>query len=267
LRQGFFFTGQRVPTTSQARGTDPAGLDPARFVICVQNHDQVGNRADGERLHHQIDAASYRAVCVLLLVAPQTPLLFMGQEWAATSPFLYFTHHHGVLGEQVTAGRRQEFAGFARFAATAALAAIPDPQALATFERSRLPWAEREREPHAGILRLHHRLLSLRASHPALQDAARGGFTVRALDDHTIALTRTNRGHSLLALVRLSSPGTVRLGAEWHDDRAGDVILSTEDRDITVDPLPMLWTPRRIDFARPGAIVVEWRGRGLAPNG
>ena len=78
-------------------------------MVCLQNHDQVGNRALGERLHHQIDPAAFRAVTVLLLCAPETPLLFMGQEWAATSPFLYFTDHEPRLGRLVTEGRRREF--------------------------------------------------------------------------------------------------------------------------------------------------------------
>jgi len=261
LRQGWFFTGQPLPTSGRLRGTAPDGLAPPRFVICVQNHDQVGNRADGERLHHQIDLDAYRAVCVLLLLAPQTPLLFMGQEWAATSPFQYFTHHHAALGEQVTRGRRQEFAGFARFS-TAALATIPDPQAIDTFERSRLAWPERDRPPHAGILRLHQRLLSLRASHPALRWATGGTFDVQALDAHTVALTRAHAGAALLTVVRLSSAGSVRVGLDRLD--AGDVLLSTEDPDVAVDPRPVLLTPGHVEFARPGAVVVQLRGRGIA---
>jgi maltooligosyltrehalose trehalohydrolase len=81
-------------------------------VVCLQNHDQVGNRALGERLNHQVEPAVYRAVSALLAFAPETPLLFMGQEWGATSPFLYFTDHEPALGRAITRGRREEFAAF-----------------------------------------------------------------------------------------------------------------------------------------------------------
>jgi maltooligosyltrehalose trehalohydrolase len=261
LRQGWFFTGQPLPASGRPRGTDPAGLDPARFVICVQNHDQVGNRATGERLHHEIPLAEYRAACTLLLLAPHTPLLFMGQEWAASSPFLFFTDHHAALGEQVTRGRRLEFAGFARFAA-AGLATIPDPQAIDTFESSRLAWAERDRPPHSGVLELHRRLLSLRASHPALQRTAGDAFDASALDAHTVALTRATADETLLTVVRLSSRGSVRV-----DSQGGDVLLTTEDSDLTPDPRPIGVTPTHVEFARPGAIVIRLSGRRIAPPG
>jgi len=262
LRRGWLFAGQPLPVSGRPRGTDPAGLAPPHFVFCVQNHDQVGNRADGERLHHQIELAAYRAACVLLLVAPQTPLLFMGQEWAASSPFLYFTDHHAALGEQVTRGRRQEFAGFAKFAA-AALATIPDPQASDTFERSKLQWAERERPPHAGILQLHRRLLALRATHPALRRPEYDTTGAQALDEHTVTITRTSAGQTLLAVVRLSSAGAVRAGFAGGIE-AGDVLLTTEDGDVAADPLPIRITPTHVEFARPGAVVVQLRGRGIA---
>jgi maltooligosyltrehalose trehalohydrolase len=93
LNRGWHFTGQYSAYLHEHRGTDPTGIPPRRFVFCIQNHDQIGNRALGDRLHHQIELSAYRAATVLLLCAPATPLLFMGQEWAATAPFLYFTDH------------------------------------------------------------------------------------------------------------------------------------------------------------------------------
>jgi maltooligosyltrehalose trehalohydrolase len=116
IRQGWFFTGQRSTHRGEARGTDPSGLALERFVVCLQNHDQVGNRAFGDRLHHQIGLPAYRAASVLLLTAPETPLLFMGQEWAASTPFLFFTDHPPELGRLVTKGRRREFRRFTAFA-------------------------------------------------------------------------------------------------------------------------------------------------------
>src|SRR5688572_2336888 len=164
IRQGWFYTGQVSPHTGHPRGSDPSALQPPQFVYCLQNHDQVGNRADGSRLHHRIDPAVYRAVTTLLLVLPHTPLLFMGQEWAAATPFQFFTDHNEELGRLVTAGRRAEFASFTGFG----LETVPDPQQRETFERSRLQWNELDAPDHAGVLRLYRRLLGLRRAHPAM---------------------------------------------------------------------------------------------------
>ncbi|WP_428263688.1 malto-oligosyltrehalose trehalohydrolase [Haliangium sp.] len=147
------------PHAGPRRGSerDPEWARPEQFVFCIQNHDQVGNRAQGDRLSDGIDLARYRALTALLLFCPQTPLLFMGQEWAATTPFQYFTDHEPELGEKVRAGRQREFAAFPDFAGDP-----PDPQAAATFERSRLDWAERNRMPHLGIRLLYRDLLNRR---------------------------------------------------------------------------------------------------------
>ncbi len=113
LKQGWLYTGQPSAHFKGTRGTPTDGLEPGRFVFCLQNHDQVGNRAFGERLNRQIDPAAFRAATVLLLTAPQTPLLFMGQEWGASTPFpLFFTDHESFWrsGRKVTERkRRREF--------------------------------------------------------------------------------------------------------------------------------------------------------------
>src|SRR5262249_42030338 len=115
LNQGWFYTGQYSLHLDTERGTDPRGVASRRFVICLQDHDQVGNRAFGDRLNQQIDRAAFRAASAVLLTAAQTPLLFMGQEWAASTPFLYFTDHDEDLGKIVTEGRRREFRHFVAF--------------------------------------------------------------------------------------------------------------------------------------------------------
>jgi maltooligosyltrehalose trehalohydrolase len=116
------------------RAAPTSGIPPHRFVVCIQNHDQVGNRALGSRLNADVDLPTYLAATVLLLSAPETPLLFMGQEWAATSPFLYFTDHHPELGRKVTEGRRRS-SGVPEFADEARVGSRP--QAASTFEASR----------------------------------------------------------------------------------------------------------------------------------
>ena len=169
LRQGWFYTGQVSAHARAPRGTDPAAADLPQFVLCIQNHDQVGNRADGARIHHQVDAAVYRALSVLLLMAPHTPLLFMGQQWAAGTPFQFFTDHHEELGRQVTAGRRAEFASFRRFGD----ADVPDPQQADTFDGSRLQWTELDHPDHARVMALYRRLMAIRQTHPAMRPHSR----------------------------------------------------------------------------------------------
>jgi maltooligosyltrehalose trehalohydrolase len=253
LRGGWFFTGQYSAYLGSPRGTDPSGVAPQRFVICVQNHDQVGNRAFGERLHQEIDLAAYRAATVLLLCAPETPLLFMGQEWAASSPFLFFTDHNPELGKLVTAGRRREFQSFSAFADPAVRERIPDPQAAATFERSRLRWAENATEPHAAMLRLYQALLTLRRAEPAFRDGW-NSFEAVAVDDAAIILRRG----ALVAVVQLHGAGEVRL-----DEPPGCVeqVLSTEDSRFACDPQPLRVELRNsavaLHFTRPGAVVLR----------
>ena len=114
LRQGWLFTGE-PQKDGILRGTSATDIEPEHFVHCITNHDQVGNRAYGERLNHSISPDAYRAASALLLTDPFTPMLFMGQEWGCSSPFLYFTDHHDQLGKGVTEGRRKEFAEFSDF--------------------------------------------------------------------------------------------------------------------------------------------------------
>ncbi len=230
IRRGWFYTGQVAPLSGRPRGAPADDVAPTRFVYCLQNHDQVGNRAFGERLHHQVTLAAYRAASALLLLAPQTPLLWMGQEWAASSPFLFFTDHHEELGRQVTAGRRREFAAFSAFRG----AEIPDPQAEATFRRSMLNRAERERPPHAGVLSLYRALLRLRREHPALRSD--GAFTVLPLGERIIALRREVSGTpepTLLVIVNLSGPAQVDLTSSPElappTGQGWTVLLDTED--------------------------------------
>lgn len=201
LRRGWFFEGHLRPTTGERRGTPADSLPYPAFIHCIQNHDQIGNRAFGDRLNHDIDLSAYRAASVLLLLDPATPLLFMGQEWAASTPFLFFTDHNPELGALVTQGRRAEFAGFSAFADETLRDQIPDPQAVETFTRSTLKWDERDRTPHADVLRLYRDLLELRASHPALRERSRGSVETAVLGPEALALRRASAGGSMLLLI------------------------------------------------------------------
>ena len=258
IRRGWFFTGQHSAFRGGPRGTDPAGITLERMIIALQNHDQIGNRAFGDRLNHQIEPAVFRAASALLLMAPETPLLFMGQEWAAGTPFQYFTDHHSRLGQLVTEGRRAEFSTFAALADEHRRARIPDPQARSTFEASMLDWTERGREPHAGIERLHRALLRLRREAPVDR------FEVTALGSDAIGLLRASASRdALLLVVRLRGAGEIALDG-WpaiEPHRDWRVVLTTED-EAFVDSAQRVGIDLDgrgplVRFARAAAIILQ----------
>jgi maltooligosyltrehalose trehalohydrolase len=256
IRQGWLFTGQHSQHLHEQRGTDPSRVPMQRFVVCVQNHDQIGNRAMGDRLHHAVDAPTWRAVSALLLTAPTTPLLFMGQEWAASTPFRYFTDLEPGLGRLVTEGRRREFKDFPEFADPASRDRIPDPQALETFQSSQLRWEERSRPEHATILALYRALLTLRRDHAAFgaSDALTGHAC--ALDPVTIAICRPAADGAYWIVARLKGAGVVDLTASGAP-HALATVLTTEDPEFAVDPQRPSLDGRRIRFQRPSAVILK----------
>src|SRR5205085_779994 len=198
---GWLFRGQEQPVTAEMRGGSTAGLAPRQFVYCISNHDQTGNRALGERLNHVITPAAHRAASALLCLVPQTPLLFMGQEWAASTPFQFFTDHHGKLGEAITQGRRREFQSFTAFRDPEMQEKIPDPQAPETFERSKLNWHELDKPEHSGTLLLHMEFLQLRRTHPAFRERTPETYLTLELDDGIVAILYGRPGEYTLAVV------------------------------------------------------------------
>ncbi len=158
LRQAWVYDGIYSPHRQRVHGRRRPGWRGSQFVVFAQNHDQVGNRAAGERSSALMSDGRLRVAAALLLTSPFVPMLFQGEEWGASTPFQYFTSHTDPgLGQEVSEGRRQEFADFGWDPAD-----VPDPQDPATFERSRLDWAELVKEPHAGLLAWHRELIALR---------------------------------------------------------------------------------------------------------
>jgi malto-oligosyltrehalose trehalohydrolase len=163
LAEGFAYQGEpSAYRDGAARGEPSASLPPTAFINLIQNHDQVGNRAFGERIGALASEEALRAMTALLLLAPSPPLLFMGQEFGADTPFLFFCDFGDDLAESVTEGRRREFARFERFADDNAGQAIPDPNDRQTFERSRLDWSTFPEVRHRQWLQFHRLLLQLR---------------------------------------------------------------------------------------------------------
>jgi maltooligosyltrehalose trehalohydrolase len=165
VRSGFLYQGQPSAWQGKRRGTPTAGFSAARFVTFLQNHDQVANSARGERLHQLTSPGRHRALTALLLLAPATPMLFQGQEFSASAPFLYFADHAGELARLVRAGRVEFLSQFPGIATPEGRACLPDPAGLDSFARCKVDHGERERHPEA--LALHHDLLALRRADPA----------------------------------------------------------------------------------------------------
>lgn len=177
LAEGFVYQGDASAyRKGEPRGTPSRDLPPSAFVLFLQNHDQIGNRPFGDRLTTHVDADMLEAAIALQLLSPHVPMIFMGEEDASTTPFLYFTDHAGELADAVREGRRREFAGFKGFAPGEGTSSIPDPNEPATFEQSR----PARHEAHGqGRRRLYRELLAIR--HQALERRLAGARSLGAV--------------------------------------------------------------------------------------
>jgi maltooligosyltrehalose trehalohydrolase len=202
INQGWHYSGQLKPTIAKPHGTPARHLPGRRFVVCAQNHDQIGNRARGERLGQLTDTGGLRVAAAVLALQPALPLYFQGEEWAAPEPFQYFVSHGDPgLVEAVRNGRREEFKSFAW------AGEVPDPQAEETFARSRVDWSKRDSPAGKAALDWHRSLLQLRREHPALQSDAHDQTEAR-VEDQTLLLRRFANGQELL-LVASFAEGAV----------------------------------------------------------
>src|SRR5690606_538875 len=177
LAEGFAFQGEHMPYRGEPRGEPSAALPPTAFVAFIQNHDQVGNRAFGDRLDATVKPEAMRAAAAAYLLLPQIPMLFMGEEWAAAQPFPFFCDFGPELADAVREGRRNEFARFPQFADPEVRRRIPDPMAEATFRSAKLGWDDRDKPPHAERLAWYRKALATRHAEivPLLHRCRRGG--------------------------------------------------------------------------------------------
>lgn len=164
LKYGFLYQGQNYTWQKKNRGTPCLGLSPNSFVIFIQNHDQIGNSGQGHRIHQLTDSGSLRAMTCLLLMSPGTPMLFQGQEFASSSPFLYFAEHSSDLNKLVHRGRKKFLSQFPHLSTKEVNSLIPDPSDLKSFLKSKLDFMERE--THQEIYLLHKDLIKLKKTDP-----------------------------------------------------------------------------------------------------
>ncbi len=228
LCQAWVYDGMWSPHRQRPHGRSPVGLAGHQFVVCTHNHDQVGNRAGGERKVALMSAGRLRIAAALLLTSPFTPMLFQGEEWGASSPFLYFTDHADPdLGRAVSEGRRNEFVHFGWDPEK-----VPDPQAAETFHRSKLDWTETAREPCAGLLDWYRQLIRLRRHRPELSDPRLDRVAVEVDEQQqTLVLVRgTVRVLVNLAAQDRSFPNPKGTGVL----AASDPGVRAEDRQILV---------------------------------
>jgi maltooligosyltrehalose trehalohydrolase len=193
LKQIFVYDWVYSKYRRRKHGRPVDGLSAHHFICFIQNHDQVGNRATGERLEHIVGMDRAKVAIGLVLTAPTIPLLFQGEEWAAATPFLYFADHEDPeMARAVSEGRKKEFAAFG-FAEKQ----IPDPEARETFERSKLNWDEVGEPHHAEMLDWVRRLIHLRRRSPTLNDGDLGHLTVRC-DEQKRWLSMDRRGMQVM---------------------------------------------------------------------
>ena len=220
LAEGFAFQGEVYKFDGKARGENSKTLPPTAFVNFLQNHDQIGNRACGDRMARLSTPEKLRAGLAILLLSPQVPMLFMGEEYAAEQPFLYFCDYQGDLAAAVRDGRRNEFAAFGAFA-DEQREKIPDPNALQTFIASQLDAQDRERSPHREWLAYTRELLRVRAEKVVpLIPAIVAGCGAYEVDDQALTVSWTTIGKGQLVL-------QANFGETPTASRAGEILFST----------------------------------------
>jgi maltooligosyltrehalose trehalohydrolase len=234
LERAWVYAGQYSEHRGRVHGRSPVGLSGHRFVVSVQNHDQVGNRATGERLGALTNGGQLRVAAALLLTSPFTPLLFQGEEWGAGTPFRYFTDHDDPdLARAVTDGRRFEFASFGWRPDD-----IPDPQDPATHESSVLDWDELSADPHDALLDWYAELIVLRRARPELTDGRWDAVRCDVGPDATAATgwIRFRRGRIEVAANLGTDDENFTVAPESSLLLASDDRITLSDGELTVPP-------------------------------
>jgi maltooligosyltrehalose trehalohydrolase len=246
LRCVFVYDGNYSAHRKRNHGRQVVGLSGHRFIGFVQNHDQVGNRAQGERISHESGAGRAKIAAALVLTAPFVPMLFQGEEFGASAPFLYFTDYDDPeLGRMISEGRKREFEAFGW-----APDQIPDPQNEQTFLRSRLNWAELTEQPHGSLLQWHKDLIHLRRSQSKLTDGNLNAVNVR-FDEEAQWLV-LERGTLCIACNLGKAPANIEVGSGAQILLASDDSIALTGANIQLGPdsVAVLSTAQASDSAR-----------------
>jgi maltooligosyltrehalose trehalohydrolase len=244
LTSAYVYDGRYSKFRRRHHGRPIDGLSGDRFVGYLQNHDQIGNRARGDRSAELMSFGRLKMGAAIVMASPFTPMLFQGEEWAASTPFQYFTDHQDLaLGNAVTEGRRSEFAAFGWD-----VNAIPDPQSIDTFERSRLDWTEISRPPHDEILRWYRQLIELRKRFACLADGRMDGVRVELDEDSRWLVIR--RDPIVVACNLAPAEQLVPLGRNANElllTSESDIKLVDEQVLLKPDSVAILHTATHID--------------------
>ena len=230
LRCVFVYDGNYSEHRGRNHGRHVVGLSGLRFIGFVQNHDQIGNRAKGERVSHEAGVGRSKIAAALVLTAPFVPMLFQGEEFGASAPFLYFTDYDDPeLGRAISEGRKKEFVAFGWSPDE-----IPDPQAEQSFLDSRLNWSELGEEPHASILQWHKDLIKLRRSTSELSDGNLNEVQVR-FDEGSQWLV-LQRGHYHIACNLGDNPADLEIGNDAQVLLASDASIAFSGANVKLGP-------------------------------
>jgi maltooligosyltrehalose trehalohydrolase len=246
IRHGFLYQGQWYSWQKKRRGTSSRGADPAVLVNYIQNHDQVANSARGQRIHQLSSPGKWRAITALLLLGPQTPMLFQGQEFAASSPFLFFADHEAELARRVRKGRAEFLSQFPSIGTRGTQERLPDPGDLATFQRCILDDAERT--GHREAIELHEDLLALRRNDAVFSTPRAHGVDGAVLSAEAFVL-RFARGEQERLLL-------VNLGRDFEMRRAPEPLLAAPEGQAW----RVLWSSEEVKYGGEGTPPVEREG-------
>jgi len=244
VKWGYLYQGQRYLWQKKRRGTPALDLEPARFVNFLENHDQIANSGRGLRCHQLSSMGRYKALTALILLAPGTPMLFQGQEFAASSPFVYFADHNPALARLVREGRFKFLAQFPTLALPEMQECLADPSDPRTFERCKLDLAERQH--HAEIYQMHRDLLKLRRDDPVFGRQRQRGIDGAVLTPHAFVIRYfgDDAGYRLLL---------VNLGRDLHLSPAPEPLLAPPaDRRWT-----LCWSSEDCRYGGNGTPLVE----------
>ncbi|HEV2618066.1 MAG TPA: malto-oligosyltrehalose trehalohydrolase [Candidatus Acidoferrales bacterium] len=239
--EGFAYSGQYSHFRRRRHGNSSAKIPPHRFVAFSQNHDQIGNRAGGERLSQIVSFESLKLIAGAVLLSPFVPLLFMGEEYAESAPFPYFVSHDDEnLIHNVREGRRKEFERFNW------QDSVPDPQSLETFMRGKLHWDQRTQGQHATLLSFYTNLLTLRRTLPALSHLEKHGLQVTAVDPAVLIIERSHGADRVLVFFNFG-----RSAAQLDDPTVPGIWVKQLDSADSLWGGPGVQTPEVLNFRNP----------------